>query len=230
MEPDQNITTEVVKTQQNPHVSIGDSIAKMKLAFDNALWHEIFEPMQTVGYTEEKITGMKGSLTHLESLQQVQIKEYAEQFAETEKFDLKRTEIDELYTRQKALAKILFKGNVHAQTILLLLDAKPKAYSAWVQQITNFYAQLTAPELIAKATPVGITVVSVAAQKQGLADLQALKDSQRKETAEAQQATETRDAAFDQLYPLYSEYIKYAKIMLAGNQMLEAIGVKVKKK
>jgi hypothetical protein len=173
---------------------------------------------------------MKGSLTHLEGLQQVQIKEYAEQFAETEKFDLKRSEIDELYTKQKALAKILFKGNVHAQTILLLLDAKPKAYSAWLQQVTNFYAQLTAPELLAKATPVGITAVSVAAQKQGLADLQALKDSQRKETAEAQQATETRDAAFDQLYPLYSEYIKYAKIMLAGNQMLEAIGVKVKKK
>jgi len=230
MESEKNITTEVVKTKQNPHVSIGESIAKMKLAFDNALLPEIFNTMLTVGYTEEKIMGYKSDLIHLEGLQQVQIKEYAEQFSETEKFDLKRSEIDELYTKQKALAKILFKGNVHAQTILLLLDAKPKAYSTWVQQVTNFYAQLTAPDLIAKATPVGITAATVTSQKQGLVDLQALKDSQRKEIAEAQQATENRDAAFDQLYPLYSEYIKYAKILLADNQMLEAIGVKVKKK
>ena len=129
------------------------------------------------------------------------------------------------------MLKILLKGNVHAQSILKLYDAKPKAFGAWQDLVTNFYAQLEAtPDLLAKAATVGISSDSVSAQKKKMADLQALKESQRKETAEAQAATDARDRAFDELYPLYSEYIQYAKVLLADNQTLEAIGVKVKAK
>ena len=129
------------------------------------------------------------------------------------------------------LLKILFKGNVHAQSILKLDEAKPKAFGAWQDLVTNFYAQLeAAPELLAKASAVGLTVEAVTAQKQAMTDLQALKESQRKETAEAQAATDARDRAFDELYPLYSEYIQYAKVLLADSQAIEAIGIKVKAK
>ena len=114
----------------------------------------------------------------------------------------------------------------------LQLDiAIPKAYPEWVQLLTNFYAQITSnAALQAKVLTVGITAATVTAQSQALLVLQTLKESLRKETAEAQTATNTRDRAFDALYPQYSEYIKYAKILLAGNQTLEAIGVKVKSK
>ena len=76
-------------------------------------------------------------------------------------------------------------------------------------------------------TPASIKA-KVAAQRQAIAEVQSLKESQSKESAEAQAATDARDAAFDALYPQYADYIKYAKVLLAGNQVLEAIGVKVK--
>lgn len=187
--------------------------------------------METVGYTEEKINEFKAKLTTLENLQQAQTKEYAEQFQETEKFDAKRFAIDAVFTKDPALLKIFLKGNVHSQTILKLDTAKPKAFAAWQDMLVNFYAQLEGNTyLLAKTATVGITSAGVAAQKQALADLQTLKESQRKETAEAQTATDDRDRAFDELYPLYSEYLQYAIVLLADNQALEAIGVKVKAK
>jgi len=230
METTTNPTTEATTPKQSTYVSIDQWIGKMTLTFDNALLPEIFGAMEAVGYTTEKITGMKEQLTNLVSLQQTQTKEYAEQFAETEKFNLKRADIDALFTKDRGLAKILFKGNVHAQTILKLTDASPKEYTAWAQVINNFYTQISATDLLVKATAIGINASKVDTQKLALVDLQAIKDSQRKETAEAQTATDTRDRAFDVLYPLYAEYIKYARILLADNQMLEAIGVKVKQK
>ena len=227
----ENTTTEAPKPQPSAYVSSAEWITRMKLTFGNATLPEIFDVMKTVGYTEEKINGMKAKLSQLEALQQAQTKEYAEQYAETEKFDAKRSGIDAVFTKDRGLLKILFKGNVHAQSILKLDEAKPKAFGAWQDMVTNFYAQLeAAPELLAKVAAVGLTVEAVTAQKQAMTDLQALKESQRKETAEAQAATDARDRAFDELYPLYSEYIQYAKVLLADRQAIEAIGIKVKAK
>ena len=97
--------------------------------------------------------------------------------------------------------------------------------------VTNFYAQCSGnAALLTKVQGIGITAETVAAQIQGLADLQAIKESLTKETGEAQAATDARDRAFDALYPKYTEYIKYAKVLMPDNQLLEAIGVKVKAK
>ena len=60
--------------------------------------------------------------------------------------------------------------------------------------------------------------------------MQTLKESQRKETAEAQQATENRDRAYDEVLQLHAEYVKYARVLLSDSQALEAIGVRVKGK
>ncbi|MFZ4725130.1 MAG: hypothetical protein ACOYMD_06750 [Paludibacter sp.] len=224
-------TTEATKPQPSNYVSTNEWISKMKLTFGNATLPTIFPAMEVVGYSAEKIAGLRNQLTELEGLQQLQTKEYAEQLAETEKFDIERAKIDAIFTKHRALAKILFKGNVNAMTALRIGEEKLRAYPGWAQQVSNFYAQLeSTPALLTIVAGIGITSTVLATQKQALADLQILKESQRKETAEAQSATDTRDKAFDALYPLYSEYIQYAKVLLADNQALEAIGVKVKAK
>jgi len=228
MEPTTNSTTKATTPKQSTYLTIDQLIGKMTLTFDNAMLPEIFEPMLAVGYTAENIVGLKAQLANLIVLQQTQTKEYAEQYAEADRFDIKRKAIDAVFVKDRALAKVLFKGNVHAQTILKLTDATPKEYSAWAQIVNNFYTQISAPELLALATKIDITAAKAQAQKFAMTDLQLIKDNQSKETAEAQTATDARDRAFDALYPLYSEYIKYARILLADNQMLEAIGIKVK--
>lgn len=172
---------------------------------------------------------LKTELAELEVLCQAQSKESAEKFDENEKFKLKKEEVDSVFGIHRGLLRILFNRDIHAWKTLRLDESIPKGYPAWFQLVSNFYSQLAdMPDLQSKATAVGITEAKVAAQKQAIAVLQSLKESQRKESAEAQAATDARDKAFDALYPQYTEYIKYAKILLAGNQALEAIGVKVK--
>jgi len=229
METTTNQTTEVTTTSKRHYETMGESIDKMKITFGNATLPEIFAAMLIVGYTAEKITGLNSELTELETLSQGQIKEYADQSEEQQKFNKKRGEVNKQFNQHRELVRILFKGDTHARVSLQLDAENPVAYAAWTQLVTNFYSQLVNnPGLQSKANIVGITEAVVAAQKQGLTDVQSLKDSLRKETAEAQAATEARDTAFDELYSQYIEYIKYAKVLLSDNQILEAIGVKVK--
>jgi len=229
MESPEITTAEAKKAPKNYHDTMDQSIVKMKLTFGNASLPEIFPVMETVGYTAEKVAGMTAELSQLETLCQGQIKEYADQDAEQEKFDIKRAAINDTFNKHRSLTRVLFKGDIHAWVSLQLDTANPKAYPAWAQLLTNYYAQIAAtPALQAKVQTLGITAAAVSAQATALLDLQTLKESLRKETAEAQTATDTRNSAFDALYPQFSEYIKYAKILLAGNQALEAIGVKVK--
>ena len=229
METTQNPSTEVPQPKKQVYESIEATIAKMKLTFNNAMLPEIFDVMLTVGYTTEKIELLKADLAQLEVLCQTQTKEAADKYNETDKFNIKKAEVDSIFSTHRGLLRILFKGNIHALKALRLDESMPRTYSAWFQMVSNFYSQLTdTPDLQTKATAVGVTEAKVAAQKLAIAALQSLKESQRKESAEAQAATDARDAAFDALYPQYTDYIKYAKILLAGNQVLEAIGVKVK--
>ena len=229
METTQNPSTEVPQPSKQAYESIEATIAKMKLTFSNALLPEIFAVMVTVGYTTEKIELLKADLAQLEVLCQMQTKEAADKFEETDKFKLKKAEVDSIFSTHRGLLRILFKGNIHALKALRLDESMPRTYSAWFQMVSNFYSQLAeTPDILTKATAVGVTEAKVAAQRQAIAEVQSLKESQSKESAEAQAATDARDAAFDALYPQYTDYIKYAKILLAGNQVLEAIGVKVK--
>ena len=229
METTQNSSTEVTQPRKQVYETIEASIAKMKLTFNNAMLPEIFDVMLTVGYTTEKIELLKADLAQLEVLCQTQTKEAADKYNETDKFNIKKAEVDSIFSTHRGLLRILFKENIHALKALRLDESMPRTYSAWFQMVSNFYSQLAeTPGILTKATAVGITDAKVAAQKQAIAEVQSLKESQSKESAEAQAATDARDAAFDALYPQYTDYIKYAKILLAGNQALEAIGVKVK--
>lgn len=227
----QNQATEVKITSKSSYKNLDEQIADMKLAFANALLPEIFNPMLAVGYTVERINGMKAKLDTLEMLAQVKTKEYADQSEEQDKFDEKKAEISTVFVRHISLARILFIDDVHSRVSLSLDGSTPRLFSSWKQTITNFYGQLTTqPELLAKASTVGITATVVNDQKNAINELEAIKECLKKETGEAQAATDARDSAFDEVYPLYVEYIKYAKIVLPDNQMLEALGVRVRAK
>jgi len=231
MESVTNPTTKVEKVSKNYHDTLEESIAKMKLAFSNASLPQIFVVMVTVGYTAEKIAGLNTELTQFEALYQGQIKEYADQDEEQQKFNAERARVNTVFNQHRGIARIHFRGDTHAWVALQLDVENPKAYSSWLELTTNFYAQFEGnPAMQLKADTIGITATVVAAQKQAIAGVQALKESLRDETAQAQSATEARDKAFDILYPKYIDYIKFAKIMLPDSQSLEAIGVTVKAK
>lgn len=222
MEESNSSSEKIKKTKHKKYISLGNWILKMKIAFDNATLPNIYPTLLTVGYDEAKIEWLKAKLAALIDLD-------AQQVGATDASNKKRKEINALYLKHRSLLKILLSGDTVASVSMKLSGQRKKSYSEWFQNVSSFYAQLTqTPELTAHAASVGISLTVIDEQKQQLTALQALKEIQRKKTADAQQATKLRNMAFDELRPLYTEYIKYARILLAGNQALEALGIIVK--
>ncbi|MCK0206342.1 hypothetical protein MWN40_11515 [Ornithobacterium rhinotracheale] len=216
--------------QKNYHLTLEESISRMKLAFSNAKLPEINPQLAVLGYDETKLNELLEKVTQLEVLNQKQKKEYAEQYEETSKVEQKRKEIDAKYKTHLALCRVLFKKEVKAIAALELSGKRKIAFSSWYQQVSNFYAQLLqTPEFLAKAKTINIKEADLEAVKTLLNEIATLKESQKKETAEAQKATETRDKAFDDLYPHYADLIAYAKVVLSEEQHLEAMGIVVKR-
>ncbi|MHB9141119.1 MAG: PQLLE family protein [Paludibacter sp.] len=231
MEELNTIQDQIKKSKRKTYISLAKWIDKMSLAFDNAILPTIYPYLLTVGYDEAKLGGLRDQLTQLISLDQSQIRARAEQQAATDASRKKRKEINGLYLKHRSLIKILLSENTLASASLKLKGQRKKSYGEWFQDVSSFYTQLTqTPELTAHATSVGISQPVIDSQKQLLVELQTLKETQRKKTADTRLATEQRIRAFNQLRQLYAEYIKYARILLAGDQALEAIGIVVKRK
>ena len=94
----------------------------------------------------------------------------------------------------------------------------------------SFYAQLAGtPKLLEFALTRGIPQADIDAVQAEIAALEKLKESQKKETAEAQMATEARDVKFDEVEEKYLEMINYAKVLMGADQALEALGIVVKR-
>lgn len=230
---EENVKTTEKKTTSRgkyQYISVGEWISRMRIAFSNAKLPTILPQLQTIGYTEEKLNGYLEKVAALEELNQAQKLEYAVKTTETEKADKKRKEINEIYMRHLAFCRILFKNDTFAAKTLEFAGERKTAFSSWYQQVNNFYAQLLASEvLLEKIKSINIQENDIKAVQSQLEALILLKENQKKEIAEAQKATEIRDQAFDELHPLYSELIAYAKILFQEDQVLEALGVKVKK-
>ncbi|GIM54734.1 hypothetical protein [Capnocytophaga cynodegmi] len=219
-----------LQKSKSRYVSTGQLIQQMKITFANAKLPNILPQLQTLGYTEEKLNEYLEKVAELETLSQLQKKEYGEQYAETEKLNKKRTEIDEIYKRHLAFCKILFKNNTQAISTLEINSGRKKAYASWFQQVNNFYGQiLSNTEFLEKVKTINIQESDLKAQLSALSELTQLKENQLKEAGQAQKATEMRDEAFDKIYPIYSELIAYSKVLFQNDQTLEALGIVTKK-
>ncbi|PID37770.1 MAG: hypothetical protein CR966_00520 [Pseudomonadales bacterium] len=213
----------------NQH-SIDESLSKMQLTFANAQNPEILPILQSVGYTKSRLQDYLKKVEEINKLGQKQKLEYGEQYAKTEEFNQKRAEIDKIYKKDLALARIIFKDDVQAIATLELNGHRKKAYSSWHKQVHNFYAQLLANRnFFNKMQKVGINSTKINRTNNELKAIETLKDEQKKEMGEAQKATEERDNAFDELYPQYRELIEFAKVLLADEQMLESMGIVVER-
>jgi hypothetical protein len=224
METKENATTEVKKVTKSHYETFDEKITKMKVTLDNATLPQIFAIMVTVGYTVEKIDDMKTKLSELVSLNAEQVKESAEQSAEQTKFDNLRKDINTLFNTHRGMLRIFFKGNDPAYKTLQLNVENPAAFGNWNQLVKRFYVQLAKPEMLAQTAAISITKETVTAQQQALVELDSHKDNIIKESGDAVGATHARDTAYDEFYPLYSDYVKYAKLLLTDN-LLKMLGI-----
>ncbi|GIZ14046.1 hypothetical protein [Capnocytophaga catalasegens] len=216
--------------KKNQHISVEEWIQKMRLAFSNGKLPNIQEQVKPLGYTLEALDELYAKVVRLEELHQVQKTEYAKQYAATSKFDQKFAEINELYSKHLAFCKILFKGDKLAASSLDFSGKRKMAYSDWLVQVGNFYSQLLKnPIFMSKLQTISIKEEDLKMVQDKLSEIIFLKETQKKETAQAQKSTEIRDKYFNELHKQYIDFVAYAKVALSQAQDLEALGIVTKR-
>lgn len=217
-------------SRRSNYKSTTQRISEMKIAVANAQHSPVLDVLKTVGYTDESLAALYSEVQEAENLDLAQQKEYADQYAETNKVEIKRTEILQTYLKHLALARIMFRNDTEAQVKLGLQGRQKRAYAPWLKDVKSFYAQLTGtPQLLDVALTRGIPQTDIDAVLAEISVLEKLKESQKKETAEAQMATEARDVKFDEVNEKYIEMTEYAKVLMGADQALEALGIVVKR-
>jgi len=130
------------------------------------------------------------------------------------------------YSQLVKIARVAFKGDPSVAKALGIAGRRKESYSGWLDQAQQFY--LTALENTvyqAGLARFGVTPEKLQAGKALVDAVVAAKQSKESETGEAQQATQTRDAAVDALDDWMSDFIAIARIALEGTQLSETLGI-----
>lgn len=230
MEQETTTGSTVTTTTSVKYDNMADTVVKMKMAFTNAQLPTVLPSLIPVGYTAESLQADYAEVEALETLMQKQRTETQEQIIETKKFDDSRIAIHQIYVKDRGLCRILFKNDVQAQVELDLRGNVSQAYGNWLKEVKGFYTRINNSErLKTEVAKISMKPADLEAQLNAIVALEAIKNNQKKETAEAQAATEARDLKFDEMYAKYATLVKYSKILLGNDQAIEALGIVVKR-
>lgn len=182
------------------------------------------------GYTNEKIGKGKQILAEATNLYEAQKKEYGEQDQAQDDFTHKKVAAQKDYSKMIKLARIALKNDVQATTTLELNGRRSPTISGWVQQTRNFYNAILANEKWKMAmAEFGQTDVILNEKLAQVDEVVSLMQTLKKETGDAQNATEIRNLKFDELSEWINDYEQVARIALEDQpQLLEKLGIIVK--
>lgn len=208
--------------------SIDQRLTEHYITLSNALnIADIAEPLSAYSYDPARLRVGLALHEEAQAAQARQRSEFGEQQAATAAFDSAWDNADECYMRLVKLTRVALKNNPEAASILGLHGDRKRSLSGWFAQAQQFYDGLAAhPEITAKLTAYGITADKLAAARAEYSALRAAHNAPSHERGAAQQATATRDAAFDALDEWMSDFIAIAKIALEDEpQLLEKLGI-----
>ena len=179
------------------------------------------------GYDAPALAAGKALHEEVLGLHAAQKKEYGEQFEATQALNAAWAEAEAPYLKSVKLARVVFRDDPKAWAALQLAGERGRSLSAWLDQSTVFYRNLLGdPALLAALAKVGLTrdkAVAEQALVQTVADRQV---AQRRETGEAQEATEQRDTKIAALDRWVQDFRAVAKVALGDRpQLLEKLGI-----
>ena len=208
--------------------SLADRMLAAQIAIDNAMSDvEIKSLIAAFGYDEARMNDGKGLLDAASQLQQVQQKEYGDQFQATDALNSLWAQADADYMRFIKIARVALKSEHALFQKLALNGQRKKSFSGWMAQAKQFYLNaLSDPAVIEKLGGYGVTQEKLEAGKTMLQQTEEANAIQKKEKGEAQQATLERDKALDDLEGWLSDFIAISRIALEDKpQLLEKLGI-----
>ena len=211
-------------------LSVDEKVSAIETRFKNAQENpEIMAGVATFGidnvYTEEGIT-LAGAARQKSDIQK---KEYAEQFEATNLLHKKLDEVTAKHYQTAKLADLVFDDESTINALKLHV-ALPDAVDKQIERIRSFYSILLSNE--GYTVPLARylrTVEMLTAEKDEVEAVAALRQSQTKETGEAQRATQERNEAIQQLISKDREFSTILKLAIGKrNDLLEIVGLFVR--
>ncbi|MDR0715039.1 MAG: hypothetical protein LBF89_12410 [Bacteroidales bacterium] len=174
---------------------------------------EIQTRLSVFGYTSERILKGKQMLDKVSHLMTTNVKKYGSQYGATgvqDKF------LDATYARYMVIVKVsrvAFKGQTNVLTSLGVVGERPRSLSGWLRSAKILYSNLSEmPDALQVLAGFGYTAERL--------------QEELSEKSAAQQSTQQRDEALDELCNRFSDFRAIARIALYDDpQLLEALGI-----
>lgn len=207
---------------------LNEWILSSQVMIENSLSDdEIKKCLSSFGYSESKL--LEGKKLYEETLDLInkQKKEYGEQFEASEELQKAWDKANQTYIRSLKVSRVAFQNNIKAQSSMMLNGSRKPSISGWLEQATAFYSNLSNDEgMILEMSKFGYDKKKIDDEYTQVNDVIQKNLKQKKETGEAQEATELRDRKIDELDRWVQDYRAIVKIALEGNpQKLEKLGI-----
>jgi hypothetical protein len=188
---------------------------------------EILEKLSLHGYTRDKILLGKELVDRVNHWMTVQVNEYGKQYALTEDQEAYLSTTYAKYMVVVKVGRVAFKKQHNMLTRLDIVGARPRSLSGWLRSARILYTNLLeTPEALIIINNFGIPTQQI---EEGLQDIEKIEELHVKQLggkSVAQQSTQERDKAFDELCDWYSDFRAIARIAFYDNpQLLEAMGI-----
>ena len=208
--------------------TIDSKLLSTKVALENALANDnIKSELALYGYDE---TSLNAGLALYEDTQQkhsAQKKEYGDQYAASDALNEALDTANTLYMRHVKIARVALRTNRGASATLEIDGRRKKTYSGWIKQASIFYTNALADTDIQTAlVKFGITAEVLNEGKSAVTNVETKLAAQLKEKGEAQNATEARDQALEELMDWMADFYAISRIAMESNpQYLETLGI-----
>lgn len=210
---------------------IDDFLHTAQVTIDNSLNNpDILKAVSELGYTSQRLQQGKKLYNLAAAAQLKQQTEAGGQLSASQTVKDAWDAAKKPYIRNLKIARIAFKSDSGIATKLALSGKRKQSLSGWLAQANQFYKiALEDKKVQTGLKEFGITPAKLQTGLKAVRALEAANLTQEKEKGEAQAATQTRDAAIDDLQDWLSDYRAIAKIVLEDDpQLLEALGVVVR--
>jgi len=210
------------------YATIDQQLAAAGLALTNARSDsDLSGPLAAFGYDAERLTAGWALYEAAAAAQQRFTQEYGEQYSASDAFGAAREAAQAVVSRFVKIARIALKDERGAVATLALEGPRKRTLAGWLAQARQFYANAQADAgVLAALGQFGVTPEQLAAGQAQVNAVEALAAAQKRETGEAQQATQARDGALEALDEWMDDFVAIARIALEENpQWLEKMGV-----
>jgi hypothetical protein len=192
---------------------------------------EVKTALAGYGFSENRLLEIKKLYEEAAALHNARKKEFGEQIAATSELNAIWETADRRYMKTLKIARVAFKDKVKADKATMLYGNRKQSLSGWLEQARAFYSNiLNDPGILTVIGEYGYTPEKLKEESALIDQVTAKHLEQKKESGEAQEATETRDRKLDELASRISGLRAVAKVALDENpQMLEKLGILARK-